>query len=117
MNTDIIIDVLNKYLLWDYLMLVVFSCELLKKIIGSFDSYKALMKPQQREIKKWLCLALATLIAYGYRRYFHHSIPQAEHAEWQIRLLINYFISTSLYELLLKYFFRSLKNRFGKTNA
>lgn len=108
-----ILTELNKYLLWDYMLLVVLSGELVKKILTTLPSYKRLVKPQQRDVKTWLCFFSAGVIAIAYYRFMRHTyIDTADFMAFQMKLVINYFASTSIYDLLLKSILKKI-NRSG----
>lgn len=104
-----ILTELNKYLLWDYMLLVVLSGELVKKILPTLPSYKRLVKPQQRDMKTWVCFIAAGAIAIVYYRFMRGTyVEKADFMAFQIKLVINYFASTSIYDLILKSVFKKL---------
>lgn len=104
-----ILNELNKYLLWDYLLLVILVNEAAKSIIGTLPSYKRLIKNQQREIKKWVCFFIGGAIALIYYRVYSKFFEvKTEFLAFQIKMLINYFASTSMYDLVLKPMLRKL---------
>lgn len=107
---DILFE-LNKYLLWDYMLLVVLSGELVKRILSTIPSFKRLVKPQQRDVKTWVCFFAAGVIAIAYYRFMRGTyLEKADFMAFQIKLVINYFASTSIYDLLLKSVFKKLRN-------
>lgn len=98
-----IVNEFSKYLLWDYLLLVILVNEAMKSLISTLPSYKRLIKNQQRELKKWLCFIMGSAIAIAYYKIYKkvYDVP-TEFISFQIKMLINYFAATSLYDMLLK---------------
>mgnify|MGYP003475574068 CR=1 FL=1 len=108
-----ILTELNKYLLWDYMLLVVLSGELVKKILPTLPSYKRLVKPQQRDVKTWLCFFSAGIIAIAYYRFMRGTyVEKSDFMAFQIKLLINFFSATTIYNMLLKSILKKI-NRSG----
>lgn len=102
-------ELLN-YILWDYIFLVIFVTETIKRLLSTLPRWKGYTKEQQRETKKWIAFILAGLIAAAYYKVNRTALSSLSHADWlswQIKLLINYFASTSVYELIFKYVFKS----------